>query len=64
MRDFLDGALGRLRRDRRGVTALEYGILTALIVVALVSFFADPVSGFLPVFFDGVVSTTRDAAGF
>jgi Flp pilus assembly pilin Flp len=29
------GLLQRVKVDRRGVTALEYGVLTAIIVVAL-----------------------------
>jgi Flp pilus assembly pilin Flp len=49
-------------RDRRGVTALEYGILGGIIAAALFTFFADPLGGFLPVFFNDVVATVRNAA--
>jgi len=32
----LHAAAGALRRDRRGVTALEYGLIAALIAVAII----------------------------
>jgi pilus assembly protein Flp/PilA len=33
---WLAAAARRLRRDRRGVTALEYGLIAALIAVAII----------------------------
>jgi pilus assembly protein Flp/PilA len=37
MYDFLVKNLLRLRNDRRGVTALEYGLMAALIAVVIIA---------------------------
>ena len=34
-----DGALGRLLRDENGATAIEYGLIAALIAVAAIAAF-------------------------
>lgn len=35
MRDFIAVSFSRLVKDRRGISALEYGILAAVVVVAV-----------------------------
>lgn len=62
MRDLVQVSLARLWRDRRGVSALEYGILGAIMAIALLAAFGDPLSGAIPVFFAGVFDTARTAA--
>lgn len=50
-----------LLRDQRGATAIEYGLICALLVLAMMvglQTFADSASGM----FDDVSTTTRDAA--
>jgi Flp pilus assembly pilin Flp len=44
MRDFVIVSLKRLVQDRRGISALEYGVLAAVVVVA-VAVFANGFSG-------------------
>ena len=36
MNDFAKRVLGRLVRDERGATAVEYGLIVALIVIAMI----------------------------
>lgn len=62
MRDLVQVSLARLWRDRRGVSALEYGILGAIMAIALLAAFGDPLSGAITVFFAGVFDTARTAA--
>ena len=62
MWNLLGVSLRRLWRDRRGVSALEYGILGAVMVVALLASFGDPFSGAFASFFASVFDTARDAA--
>jgi Flp pilus assembly pilin Flp len=55
IRGFSVMILACLGRDNRGTSALEYAILSAVILGALFAVFADPLDGLLAVFYDGVI---------
>lgn len=51
--EFVKLEMGRLRDDRKGITALEYGILAAIMVAALVAGFGT-VTGNLTTLFTSI----------
>jgi pilus assembly protein Flp/PilA len=51
-----------LRKSKKGATAIEYGLIAALIAVAAIAAFA-AVGDALTALFSGVASTLSDVAG-
>lgn len=57
MMDWLGCSAARLRRDRRGVSALEHGILLAVVASVIFVTLGDPLGGLFARFF-GVMFET------
>jgi pilus assembly protein Flp/PilA len=47
---FVQSRLGALRRDEKGVTAIEYGVIAAVIIVALVAVLGGVATGLADAF--------------
>jgi Flp pilus assembly pilin Flp len=64
MLGWLSLSIRQLRRDNRGISALEYGVLLAVVAGVIITAFGDPVSGLFPQFFgavfNGVTSQFND----
>lgn len=56
-------AMDRLKRDERGVTAIEYAVLAAMIIAALVGVIATGENGFFGNLFGELSSKATEAMG-
>ena len=57
---FVQSRLSALRRDEKGVTAIEYGVIAAVIIVALVGVLSG-VAGGLGATFNAVVTALNSS---